>query len=151
MARKTVFVNEGSFTFPYYRFSGVGVEELSNLQLIRGNRYTFRRLDQTETHPFYITDSVTGGYPSKFLSRKLKGQGDVFDGIEGGEAFTLRIGKKFKRDRLYYVCTAHPQAMFHSFEVVDKPRQTRSERLVSEHEWQSADNPLLDAVVMSEL
>lgn len=151
MARKTVFVNGGSFTFPYYKFSGSGVVELSKFKLIRGNRYTFRRLDETETHPFYITDSVTGGQPSRFLSRKLKGQGDVFDGIEGGEAFTIRIGKKFKRDRLYYVCTAHPEAMLHSLEVIDKPRQARSERRVSEDEWHSADNPLLGSVVVPEL
>ena len=120
MARKKIYVDGGSFEFPYYEFSGKGSKAVSSFKLIRGNKYSFSRLPGSTSHPFYITDSISGGEPSKYLKRRLSGDGGVLDGIIDSEEFTLRIGKKFKLDKLYYFCTSHPDNMLHSFSVTDK-------------------------------
>ena len=125
MARKKIYVDGGSFDFPYYEFSGKGSKEVSNSNLTRGNKYTFSRLSGSSTHPFYITDSITGGAPSKYLKKRLSGDGEVADGITGNEKFTLKISKKFKLDELYYFCTSHPDNMFHSFSVIDKSKRSK--------------------------
>ena len=45
------------------------------------------------------------------------------DGVMGFEELTLKIGKKFKLDELFYFCTSHPDDMFHSFSITDKKRK----------------------------
>ena len=134
MAKKTIYVDGGSFTFPYYGFSGSGAKEANKLKLKRGNRYTFRRLADTDKHPFYVTDSIIGGRPSKYLSKRLSGDGSVANGIEGSEELTIKIKKNFRLNKLYYVCTEHPEGMFYSFGIVgknnkktNKPRKKRGE------------------------
>ena len=123
MARKKIYVDGGSFEFPYYDFSGKGSKEVSRFKLTRGNKYSFSRLSGSTSHPFYITDSISGGAPSKYLKKRLSGDGGVSDGVIGSEEFTLRIGKKFKLDDLYYFCTSHPEDMFHSFSITDKKKK----------------------------
>ena len=118
MAKKTIYVDGGSFTFPYYGFSGSGAKEANKLKLRRGNRYTFRRLADTDKHPFYVTDSITGGRPSKYLSKRLSGDGSFLNGIAGSERFTIKINKNFRPNKLYYVCTEHPEGMFYNFDIV---------------------------------
>ena len=83
----------------------------------------FARLSGSTSHPFYITDSISGGAPSKYLKKCLSGDGGVLDGVIGSEEFTLKIGKKFKLDELYYFCTSHPEDMFHSFSITDKKKK----------------------------
>ena len=104
MARKKIYVDGGSFDFPYYEFSGKRSKEVSNSNLTRGNKYTFSRLSGSSSHPFYITDSIVGGAPSKYLKKRLSGDGEISGGIIGDEKFTLKIGKKFKLHELYYFC-----------------------------------------------
>ena len=123
MAQKKIYVDGGSFEFPYYDFSGKGSKEVSKFKLTRGNKYSFSRLTGAISHPFYITDSISGGAPSKYLKKRLSGDGGVSDGVIGSEEFTLRIGKKFKLDELYYFCTSHPEGMFHSFSITDKKKK----------------------------
>ena len=125
MARRKIYVDAGSFTFPYYEFSGKGSRGVSNFKLKRGNKYSFGRLSGSTSHPFYITDSITGGAPSKYLKKRLSGDGGVSDGVIGSEEFALKIGKKFKLDELYYFCTSHPDDMFHSFSVIDKKKKNK--------------------------
>ena len=127
MAKKTIYVDGGSFIFPYYGFSGSGAKEANALKLKRGNRYTFLRLADTTKHPFYVTDSITGGRPSKYLSKRLSGDGSVTNGIEGSEEFTIKIKKNFRLDKLYYVCTEHPEGMFYSFDIVGKNKKKMHE------------------------
>ena len=122
MARKKIYVDGGSFEFPYYEFSGKGSKEVARFKLTRGHKYSFSRLFRSASHPFYITDSISGGAPSKYLKKRLYGDGGVSDGVIGSEEFTLRIGKKFKLDELYYFCTSHPEDMFHSFSITDKKK-----------------------------
>ena len=123
MARKKIYVDGGSFEFPYYDFSGKGSKEVSKFKLTRGNKYSFSRLSGSTSHPFYITDSISGGAPSKYLKKRLSGDGGVSDGVIGSEKFTLKIGKKFKLDELYYFCASHPEDMFHSFSITDKKKK----------------------------
>ena len=125
MSRKKIFVDGGSFDFPYYEFSGKGSKKVSNFKLTRGNKYIFGRLSGSTSHPFYITDSITGGAPSRYLKKRLSGDGGVSDGVIGSEEFALKIGKKFKLDELYYFCTSHPEDMLHSFSVIDKKEKNK--------------------------
>ena len=127
MARRKIHVDGGSFAFPYYEFSGKRSKEVSVFKLKRGNKYTFDRLSASTSHPFYLTDSITGGAPSGYLEKRISGDGGVSGGITGSEEFTLKIGKKFRLDTLYYFCTAHPTDMLHSFSVVDKKKKIKGE------------------------
>ena len=101
MARKKIYVDGGSFEFPYYEFSGKGSKEVARFKLTRGHKYSFSRLSRSASHPFYITDSISGGAPSKYLMKRLSGDGGVSGGVIGSEKFNLIIGKKFKLDKLY--------------------------------------------------
>ena len=125
MARRKIHVDGGSFAFPYYGFSGKRSKEVSGFKLKRGNKYTFYRLSGSTSHPFYVTDSITGGAPSGYLEKRISGDGGVSGGITGTEEFTLKIGKKFRLDTLYYFCTSHPSDMLHSFSVVDKKKKIK--------------------------
>ena len=127
MARRKIHVDGGSFAFPYYEFSGKRSKEVSGFKLKRGNKYTFDRLSASTSHPFYLTDSITGGAPSGYLEKRISGDGGVSGGITDSEEFTLKIGKKFRLDTLYYFCTAHPTDMLHSFSVVDKKKKIKGE------------------------
>ena len=126
VARKQIYVDGGSFEFPYYDFSGKGSKKVSKFKLTRGNKYSFSRLSGSTSHPFYITDSISGGAPSKYLKKRLSGDGGVLDGVIGSEEFTLKIGKKFKLDELYYFCTSHPEDMLHSFSITDKKKKGKN-------------------------
>ena len=125
MARRKIHVDGGSFAFPYYEFSGKGSKEVSSFKLKRGSKYTFDRLSGSTSHPFYVTDSITGGAPSAYLEKRISGDGGVSGGIIGSEKFTLKIGKKFRLDTLYYLCTAHPSDMLHAFSVIDKKKKSK--------------------------
>jgi len=122
VALKKIYVDGGSFEFPYYDFSGKGSKEVSKFKLTRGNKYSFSRLSDSTSHPFYITDSIPGGAPSKYLKKRLSGDGGFSDGIIGPEEFILKIGKKFKLDELFYFCTSHPDDMLHSFSITHKKK-----------------------------
>ena len=126
VARKQIYVDGGSFEFPYYDFSGKGSKKVSRFKLTRGNKYSFSRLSGSTSHPFYITDSISGGAPSKYLKKRLSGDGGVLDGVIGSEEFILKIGKKFKLDELYYFCTSHPEDMLHSFSITDKKKKGKN-------------------------
>ena len=90
------------------------------MKLKRGNRYTFFRLADIDRHPFYVADSIIGGRPSKYLSKRLSGDGSVANGIEGTEEFAIKIKKNYKLSKLYYMCTEHPEGILYSFDIVGK-------------------------------
>ena len=55
-----LWVSAGSFAAPYYLFyadSG-GSQELSDLSFDTSRSYTFRRLDEATSHPFYLSDTA---------------------------------------------------------------------------------------------
>ena len=125
MPRRKIHVDGGSFAFPYYEFSGKGSKEVSGFKLKRGNKYTFDRLSGSTSHPFYLTDSITGGAPSGYLEKRISGDGGVSGGITGSEEFTLKIGKKFRLDTLYYPAPLIPRTCFIRFLLLRKRRRAR--------------------------
>ena len=99
--------------------------------MTRGNKYSFSRLSGATSHPFYITDSISGGAPSKHLKKNLSGDRRVLDGVIDPEELTLKIGKKFKLDELYYFCTSRLDDMFRSFSITDKKKYGKDRALMA--------------------
>ena len=108
--RKDVFVGAGSLEEPFYRFFDAEGNELDDFKINVKKKYRFHRLDQAESHPFYIGDS---GYNSASTGAlKIKGDGSFADGITGAEVLKFQVRKSdrkaFKRDgELSFFCTSH--------------------------------------------
>ena len=101
--------NETYYTF--YRDANATIPfDISNggsESLIVGESYTFRRLSNLISHPFYISDS---GYKQASSSTiTLSGNGSASTGIIGTQNFTLTIENGFDpaSDTLSYFSTAH--------------------------------------------
>ena len=106
-----IFVNEGSPDDPFYRFFNADGKELKRFKINVSRTYRFQRLNQAETHPFFVSDSGVGQQASSQV--RLRGEGNVDDGITGSERFTFNVRKRhraaFKREgRLDFFCTSHP-------------------------------------------
>ena len=103
-----VYVDGGSFTSPYYQFylDSSGTTLLEDLELNIDYTYIFRRLNNSNTHPFYISDV---GYEEKSSSNiNLIGDGLFNAGIKGSESFTLSFDESFdEQNPLYYYCSSH--------------------------------------------
>jgi hypothetical protein len=100
----SVYVDAGSFQSPYYRFysdSG-GTQELPDRTLYLDTKYVFYRLNDSISHPFYISD--TGYQQTATSSITLSGANS---GITGSESFTLEFNTLQESDTLYFYCTAH--------------------------------------------
>ena len=114
-----VLVDGGSLDSPFYRFYDGDGNELEKFKINVKKSYRFKRLDDAETHPFYVGDSGFNQPSSKFV--KIKGDG-VFDGgIIDSESFTFSVKKKhrstFKQvGRLDFFCTSH-STMYGSFSI----------------------------------
>ena len=117
--RVDVFVDEGSFDEPFYRFFDSDGDEIENFKINVKKKYRFYRMDKAETHPFFISDS---GYNSSSSdSLKVKGDGGETDGITGSDVLKFRVRKsdrkEFKQNgELFYFCTSHP-SMIGSFSI----------------------------------
>ena len=101
-----VYVSMGSFNSPYYEFysDSAGTVPLASLDV--NETYTFYRLANAPTHPFYISDV---GYEETSSSKiTLSGDGSANNGITGTQNFTLSFnGFDPSSDTLYFYCTAH--------------------------------------------
>ena len=87
-----LWVSDGSFEAPYYRFytdSG-GSQELSDLSLNTSKSYTFRRLNEATSHPFYLSD--TGHNKNSSDALLITGYGSPSQGITGDESFKISFG-----------------------------------------------------------
>lgn len=114
-----ILVDGGSFDDPFYRFYDLNGDELEKFKINVKKVYRFKRLDDAESHPFYIGDSGFNQPSSKYI--KIKGDGTFDSGIVGSESFAFRFKKKhrakFKQiGRLDYFCTSH-SSMLGSFEI----------------------------------
>ena len=68
--------------------------------------YIFFKLNNLNSHPFYLTDTKIGESISSAI--KLIGDGNSNDGIKGDEYFTLKFDKqKDEINKLYFYCTSH--------------------------------------------
>ena len=103
-----IYVSGGNLTYPHYEFyfDSKGKNKLSSLNLDANKEYIFFKLNNLNSHPFYLTDTKIGESISSAI--KLIGDGDSNDGIKGEEYFTLKFDKqKDEINKLYFYCTSH--------------------------------------------
>ena len=72
--------------------------------------YTFYRLDNATSHPFYISDNGYEEISSDKIT--LTGDGSATVGIKGSESFTLTFNGLTTTDTLSYYCTSHSNMVF---------------------------------------
>lgn len=104
-----LWVSAGSFEAPYYRFytdSG-GSLEISDLSLDTSKSYTFRRLNEATSHPFYLSDTAYKTNSSDALL--ITGYGSPSQGITGNESFKVEfVGDSAGNiEELLYYCSSH--------------------------------------------
>ena len=114
-----ILVDGGSFEDPFYRFFDSDGDELEGVKINAKKTYRFSRLDNADTHPFYLGDSGFNKASSQWI--KIKGDGDVGDGIIDSERLTFKVKKKYRskfkqEGRLDYFCTSH-SSMIGSFQI----------------------------------
>ena len=114
-----ILVDGGSFEDPFYRFFDSDGDELEGFKINAKKTYRFSRLDNADTHPFYLGDSGFNKASSQWI--KIKGDGDVGDGIIDSERLTFKVKKKYRSNfkqegRLDYFCTSH-SSMIGSFQI----------------------------------
>ena len=104
-----LWVSAGSFDKPYYRFyaDSDGSQELSNLSLDTNKSYTFRRLNEATSHPFYLSDTSYKTNSSNTLL--ITGDGSPSQGIKGNESFKVEFVADSAGDieELLYYCSSH--------------------------------------------
>ena len=77
--------------------------EVSTLYLSK-RLYKFQRINQANTHPFFISDS---GYKTESTKITFSGDGNFDTGIANNESFIVDLSNLTVDDTLYYYCTAH--------------------------------------------
>ena len=113
-----IYVSGGSMSSePYYQFysdSG-GTTEISELDI--SHSYTFHRLNEATSHPFYVSDQ---GYKSESSDKiTLSGDGSSSSGITGSQSFTLSFNDSFTLDdTLSFFCTVH-SSMYSDFSLTE--------------------------------
>ena len=103
-----LWVSAGNFEAPYYRFyaDSSGSQELTNLALDTNISYTFRRLNEETSHPFYISD--TGYKQTSSNALLITGQGSPVRGITGDQSFNIIFDDSIKDvNGLVYYCSSH--------------------------------------------
>ena len=103
-----IWVSGGSHDSPFYKFYTDidGNNELPDLILSANQQYTFRRLNQSSSHPFYIKAQSPKEFPSQLL--RFSGDGNINNGITGDEAFTVEVlHPGLNEFNIKYYCTSH--------------------------------------------
>ena len=103
-----LWVSAGGFEAPYYRFyaDAEGSQELQNLVLDTSKSYTFRRLNEATSHPFYISD--TGFKQGSSDALLITGYGSPSQGITGNQSFTIEFTDSASdTEELLYYCSSH--------------------------------------------
>jgi len=107
-----LWVSDGTFSSPYYRFytDAGGTEELIDLTLDSTYSYTFKRLNGATSHPFYVSDQ--GVRQPSTAAITLNGYGNPNAGIIGDEAFTISFNdSSATSNSLYFYCSVHPSML----------------------------------------
>ena len=109
-----IYVSSGSTSSPYYQFysDSNGITEITDLSFDTVNTYTFRRVNNASSHPFYISDIDRNTTPSSKIS--ITGDGSISTGISGSQSFILSFDSSFSAasDKLTYFCTVHGSMTF---------------------------------------
>ena len=119
-----LWVSAGSFEAPYYRFytDAEGSQELTAPVLDTSKSYTFRRLNEAISHPFYISD--TGFKQSSSDALLITGDGSPFQGITGNESFKVEFTDlPATTEELLYYCSSH-SSMQRTLDLIDGSTET---------------------------
>ena len=103
---KEIYVSGGQFDSPFYNFyhDKLGTQRLSKLSLDIFNTYSFYRLNNAVSHPFYIKDKSGENQHLNFT-----GDGDIKSGIRNQETFHLTFDSDVDlSESISYFCTSHP-------------------------------------------
>ena len=114
-----LWVSAGSFEAPYYRFyaDAEGSQELTAPVLDTSKSYTFRRLNEATSHPFFISDS--GFKQSSSDALIITGDGSPFQGITGDESFKVEFTDLVATtEELLYYCSSH-SSMQRTLDLID--------------------------------
>ena len=108
-ATVNIWVSSGSLNTPFYRFytDSSGTSELQQLIFDHSKSYTFRRLNEASSHPFYLkSDRSNSGGTNGY---SLSGEGSPSNGIKGDESFTLSFNDPNQAPAMLVgYCTMHP-------------------------------------------
>lgn len=101
-----IYVGPGNQnTAPYYTFylaDNTNATQITALDISKS--YTFHRLSDATSHPFYISDQ--GYEQASTTAITLSGNGNATTGITGSQTFTVSFNSPAPTN-LYYYCTAH--------------------------------------------
>ena len=86
MTIQKIYVSGGSFNTPFYNFyyDNIGTQQITNLSFDIFNTYNFFRLNNANTHPFYIKEKSGSNQSLNFI-----GDGNITSGIRSEETFSL--------------------------------------------------------------
>ena len=104
-----IYVSSGNLeSEPYYTFytNIEGTSELTPINsLSLDKKYIFSRLNDANSHPFYISDV---GYNTESTSSiLLSGDGSYNSGITGNMNLSLEFNEFSTNNNLYFYCTSH--------------------------------------------
>ena len=100
-----VFVSSGSFSGSYYDFFSDSNGNIPVTELDINEEYTFYRLNDAPSHPFYVSDVGVNATSSSNIV--LTGSGSATSGISGSQSFTLNFTGLQTTDTLYFYCSSH--------------------------------------------
>lgn len=100
-----VFVSSGSFSGSYYDFFTDSNGNIPLTDLDINEEYTFYRLNDAPSHPFYVSDVGVNAASTSNIT--LTGDGSATSGISGSQSFTLNFTGLKTTDTLYFYCSSH--------------------------------------------
>ena len=103
-----LWVSAADFESPYYRFyaDSSGNQELTELTFDTNKSYTFYRLNEETSHPFFISD--TGYKQTSSDAILITGDGGPSAGITGDQSFKIEFTDSTGDiDDLLYYCSSH--------------------------------------------
>ena len=110
---ETIYVSAGDQTQePYYTFTTDSGTWNGTVYL--DTAYTFARLNDVTSHPFYVSDNTVSSSTSDIT---ITGDGGPSDGIEGTETLTVAFTGLATGDSFFGYCTAHPSTMVVNFTI----------------------------------
>ena len=111
------YVGPGDFAAGGYRFYDSRQQEISpsSIVLEPGVTYTFRRLDNATTHPFYVS-SQGAGQANNPAMLSISSSANFRNGITGAQTLQVRVLDSSLSSIVYY-CTTHPAQMQGRFRV----------------------------------
>ena len=83
-----IFVDKGRFQEPFFNFYNESKELIKDLKIDVSNSYTFKRLNEVSSHPFYISDN---GYELQSNFIEITGDGSFDEGIKGDQKIHLKF------------------------------------------------------------